>query len=42
MKTITINEKINLRGKLIPYYTISLGNATKAALEVNQIFKNNK
>ena len=42
MTTITIHNKINLRGNLIPYYTRSLGNATKAALTVNQIFKEDK
>ena len=40
MKTISINDKINLRSNLVNYYTRSLGDATKAALKVNEIFKN--
>ena len=42
MTTITIHDKINLRSNLISYYRTDLGDATKAAITVNQIFKVNK
>jgi len=37
MNTLTINQKINLRANLIPYYSRSYGNSTKASIRVNKL-----
>ena len=37
MNNLTINQKINLRANLIPYYGRSYGNLTKASIRVNKL-----
>lgn len=39
MTKVTLHQKINLRAYLLPIYTRSFGDATKAATFINNIFK---